>query len=296
MRILVTGGGGFIGSHVSEALLDAGHDVLVLDRDPVYVDPRAELVEEDLAHPGVAARAVSAVDVVCHRPPGWDWAWTSVTRLATSETMTWPRPSSSPPCRPSGFGAGWSSPARWWSTARDAIAVPTMGWSARRPAIRRISRWAGSTRTCPSCGAAVQWVAVDEDAPTDPRSVYAVSKLTQEHLCRLWSRETGGTVVALRYHNVYGRRLPMDTPYSGVAALFRSALRLGDAPKVFEDGRQTRDFVHVGDVARANLLALAVPQAPGTARRSTSARAGPRRSPRWPVRWLMRSDPMLPGR
>jgi dTDP-L-rhamnose 4-epimerase len=100
-------------------------------------------------------------------------------------------------------------------------------------------------------------VEVDEDAPLDPRSVYAATKLAQEHLSAAWARQSGGSVVALRYHNVYGPGMPRDTPYSGVAAIFRSALEAGRAPLVFEDGAQRRDFVHVTDVARANVAALA---------------------------------------
>ena len=97
---------------------------------------------------------------------------------------------------------------------------------------------------------------VPEDAPLDPRSVYAATKLAQEHLCSAYARETGAPVTALRYHNVYGPRMPRDTPYAGVASIFRSSLAAGKAPRVFEDGGQRRDFVHVRDVARANVLAL----------------------------------------
>jgi dTDP-L-rhamnose 4-epimerase len=97
---------------------------------------------------------------------------------------------------------------------------------------------------------------VAEDAPLDPRNAYAASKVAQEHLASSWARMTGGSAVGLRYHNVYGPRMPRDTPYSGVAAIFRSCLENGVPPRVFEDGGQRRDFVHVRDVARANLLAL----------------------------------------
>jgi dTDP-L-rhamnose 4-epimerase len=90
--------------------------------------------------------------------------------------------------------------------------------------------------------------------------VYAATKLHQEHLSRAFARETAIPVTALRYHNVYGPRMPRDTPYAGVAALFADALAAGRAPTVFEDGKQLRDFVHVRDVARANLLALTAPQ------------------------------------
>lgn len=89
-----------------------------------------------------------------------------------------------------------------------------------------------------------------------PRNVYATTKLAQEHLASSWARATGGRVISLRYHNVYGPGMPRDTPYAGVAALFRSSLARGGAPRVFEDGGQRRDFVHVRDVAAANAVAL----------------------------------------
>jgi dTDP-L-rhamnose 4-epimerase len=109
---------------------------------------------------------------------------------------------------------------------------------------------------CPHCGRDLVGGLVGEDAPPDPRSTYAATKLAQEHLASAWARQCGGAVWSLRYHNVYGPRMPRDTPYSGVAAIFRSALERGEPPRVLEDGRQRRDFVHVTDVARANALAL----------------------------------------
>jgi dTDP-L-rhamnose 4-epimerase len=116
---------------------------------------------------------------------------------------------------------------------------------------------------CPSCGGDLRPGLVPEDARPDPRSAYAASKLAQEHLAGAWARQAGGCVRALRYHNVYGPRMPRDTPYSGVAAIFRSALERGEAPRVMEDGRQRRDFVHVRDVALANVLASEAGAAPG---------------------------------
>jgi dTDP-L-rhamnose 4-epimerase len=110
---------------------------------------------------------------------------------------------------------------------------------------------------CPRCGAVVVPEPVPETAPTDPRNVYAATKLHQEHLCSAFAREHPRTALTvLRYHNVYGPRMPHDTPYAGVASIFRTALAQGRAPQVFEDGGQLRDFVHVTDVARANVLAL----------------------------------------
>ena len=142
---------------------------------------------------------------------------------------------------------------------------------------------------CPVCGGDLEPAAVSESAPVDPRNVYAATKAHQEHLCFAYARETGVPVTALRYHNVYGPRMPRDTPYAGVAALFADALAAGRAPQVFEDGRQRRDFVHVRDVARANVIALTRPsraRARSTwpaARRARSARWR-RRSPTRPVR------------
>jgi dTDP-L-rhamnose 4-epimerase len=109
---------------------------------------------------------------------------------------------------------------------------------------------------CPVCGADLSPGLVGEGAPPDPRNVYATTKLAQEHLAAVWARATGGQAVSLRYHNVYGPGMPRDTPYAGVASFFRSALARGEAPRVFEDGRQRRDFVHVRDVAAANAVAL----------------------------------------
>jgi dTDP-L-rhamnose 4-epimerase len=97
---------------------------------------------------------------------------------------------------------------------------------------------------------------VDEDAALDPRSAYAASKVAQEHLASVWARATGASAAALRYHNVYGPGMPRETPYAGVSAIFLSALRRGEAPVVFEDGAQRRDFVHVRDVAAATVAAL----------------------------------------
>jgi dTDP-L-rhamnose 4-epimerase len=127
---------------------------------------------------------------------------------------------------------------------------------ARRPADLAAGRF---DPPCPCCDRPLLPRLVDEDEPLDPRNVYAATKLAQEHLCAAFARETGASWTALRYHNVYGPRMPRDTPYAGVASIFRSSLAAGGAPRVFEDGGQRRDFVHVRDVARANVLALTGP-------------------------------------
>jgi dTDP-L-rhamnose 4-epimerase len=126
-----------------------------------------------------------------------------------------------------------------------------------RPAPRRIADLdAGVFDPRDADGQLLRPEVIAEDAPLDPRNVYAITKLAQEQLATSWARSTGGRAAALRYHNVYGPGMPQNTPYAGVASLFRSALERGEAPRVFEDGRQRRDFVHVRDVASANLAAL----------------------------------------
>ncbi len=256
MRALVTGGGGFIGSHVCEALVAAGHDVRVVDRDPVTIVADARTTIADLNDHGVADAAVAGVDVVIHQAArvglGLDYrdapGYVADNDLVTARLLA-------------------ALTAREWR-GRLVLASSMVVYGegryrcaehgAVRPAPRRIADLdVGRFEVrCPRCGADLAWSAVPEDAPLEPRSVYAATKVAQEHLASVWAAESGSTVVALRYHNVYGPRLPVDTPYAGVAAIFRSSLRRGEAATVFEDGGQTRDFVHVRDVARANLLAL----------------------------------------
>jgi dTDP-L-rhamnose 4-epimerase len=266
LRILVTGGAGFIGSHVVEALLDGGAAVRVVDSlEPSVhggsapdLDPRAELIVGDLTDPAVTRRAVDSVDAVCHQAAkvGLGVDFGDVTGyVAGNDTSTavllealWRNGFSGRLVLASSmvvYGEG---------LARCAVHGPV------RPAPRSDADLAAGLYEprCPAgaCSERVAWVPVDESAPADPRNVYAATKLHQEHLCGLWGRSAGATVVALRYHNVYGPRMPRDTPYAGVASIFRSALAAGRPALVFEDGGQTRDFVHVRDVARANVLAL----------------------------------------
>ena len=133
--------------------------------------------------------------------------------------------------------------------AEHGIVAP----SPRRPADLESGRF---EPPCPVCGNDLTSDEVPEDATLDPRNVYAATKLHQEHLLAPFTREHDVSSVALRYHNVYGPRMPRNTPYAGVASIFRSALEDGRSPVVTEDGRQRRNFVHVRDVAAANVAAL----------------------------------------
>lgn len=171
-------------------------------------------------------------------------------------TTTSGRPYSCAPCIGLGSTALSFSRAAWWCTAKDAIGAPTTVSYDRAHGVGSIFEAGLFEPPCERCGLKVTPEAVTEGDRLDPRSVYAATKVHQEHLCGVYAREMGSPFAALRYHNVYGSRMPAETPYAGVASIFRSALERGERPEVFEDGLQLRDFVHVKDVARANVLAI----------------------------------------
>ncbi len=269
MRMLVSGGAGFIGSHIVEQLLDAGHEVVVLDSlDPTAhagvpdgLADGAEYRWRDIRDPDSWRSALAGVDAVCHQAArvglGVDFAdvrdYVDHNDAGTA-TMLWA-------LHDAGFAGRLVLASSMVVYGEGAYRCPRHG--GVRPAARAVDDLeAGRFEPgCPRCGRAVTWQTTSEDTPTDPRNVYAATKLHQEHLCSAFGREHGIAVTALRYHNVYGPRMPRDTPYAGVASLFRSRLATGQPPVVFEDGGQTRDFVHVHDVARANVLALTAPVA-----------------------------------
>jgi dTDP-L-rhamnose 4-epimerase len=263
-RVLVTGGAGFVGSHVVDALLARGDGVRILDAllpaahasRPAYVDPDVEFAAGDVRDGATVAAALAGVDHVCHQAAmvglGTDIGdiaeYVSHNDLGTAVLLR--------ELARARFRGRLVLASSMVVYGEGSYACDEHG--AVRPGPRR-ERDLVARRFepgCPACGAPLRPRPVDEDAPVDPRNVYAATKLHQEHLAAAFSRETGVPVTALRYHNVYGPRMPRDTPYAGVASIFASALAGGRAPRVFEDGGQLRDFVHVRDVARANVLAL----------------------------------------
>jgi dTDP-L-rhamnose 4-epimerase len=266
--ILVTGGAGFIGSHIVDLLVARGHAVRVLDsllpaahrERPDYLNPDAELIEGDVTDSRTVVRALDGVDAVCHQAAmvGLGQNMLDVGDYVHHNALG------------TAILLGALARARFAGRlvlASSMVVYGEGGYSCTRhgrvsPAPRELDDLHGGRfePRCPDCGLALEPVPIEESSPLDPRSVYAATKVHQEHLCAAFSRETGVPVTALRYHNVYGPRMPRDTPYAGVAAIFASALAAGRSPRVFEDGGQLRDFVHVRDVARANVIALTVPE------------------------------------
>ncbi|WP_367046867.1 NAD-dependent epimerase/dehydratase family protein [Streptomyces sp. Je 1-332] len=262
MRVLVTGGAGFIGSHVVEALIGRGHEVVVYDAllpsahaGPPRPPEGQRWTVADVRDRDAVRDALRGVDAVCHQAAmvglGKEFAdapeYVGCNDLGTAVLLA----------------------AMAETAVRDLVLAGSMVVygegryeCARHGVVRPGPRAAADLDAgrfeplCPDCGAELRPGLVGEDAPTDPRNVYAATKLAQEHLAAAWARATGGRAVSLRYHNVYGPGMPRDTPYAGVASFFRSSLERGEAPQVFEDGLQRRDFVHVRDVAAANAMAL----------------------------------------
>ena len=259
MRVLLTGSAGFVGTAVGEVLEADGHEVVRLDL--MLPQAHGASVAPDGTHQldvrdaGSWPELLRGVDAVCHQAAVVgagvqvgdlpDYAShndlgtaallaamheAKVDRLVLASSMVV-------------YGEGR------YRCSDHGLQVPT-------PRSVAALDDGNFENHCPVCGRPLGWELVDESARLDPRSSYAASKVAQEHYTAAWVRQADASAIALRYHNVYGPGMPRDTPYSGVAAMFRSSLERGESPQVYEDGQQMRDFVHVADVARANLAAL----------------------------------------
>jgi dTDP-L-rhamnose 4-epimerase len=257
--VLVTGSAGFVGSAICRALEAAGDEVVPVDVMLRQAHGSSRAPEGthvlDVRDAESWTRLLDGVDAVCHQAAlvGAGVRVADIPLYAAHNDLGTAALLSAMHVADVGHLVLASSMVVY---GEGRYACPDHG--PQQPGPRRISDLEAGRfdNTCPVCDHALDWEEVDEDARLDPRSAYAASKLAQEHYASAWARQVAGSVVALRYHNVYGPGMPRDTPYSGVAAMFRSSLERGEAPQVFEDGRQMRDFVHVDDVARANVLAL----------------------------------------
>jgi dTDP-L-rhamnose 4-epimerase len=273
--VLVTGGAGFIGSHVVELLIQQGHPVRVFDSlvdqvhwgvGPQYVSADAEFVSGDVRDREALLKALRGVDRVVHLAAevGVGQSMYEVSRYVDANT--------------GGTGVLLDIIANDKVNVGRIVVASSMsiyGEGCYRcpehglvaPRLRPESQLKARQWDpfCPTCGATLSPVPTPEDKALLPTSVYAISKMDQELLCLSVGAAYGIGVVALRYFNAYGPRQALSNPYTGVAAIFSGRLLNGRAPLAFEDGQQLRDFIHVRDVARATVLALESDKATGEA-------------------------------
>jgi dTDP-L-rhamnose 4-epimerase len=263
MHILLTGGAGFIGQHVLAELLRRGHAVRVLDslrpdvhRDGTRWTPPAgvELIVADVRDRAPLDAALAGIDAVIHL----------AAKVGLGVDLgDMPDYASSNDAGTAVLLAAMAAARVGRLTLASSMVVygeglgecPEHGPVAPAPRLEAALAAGDFEPPCPVCGRPLGTRLVDEATPFDPRNAYASSKVAQEFYAANWARATGGAAAMMRYHNVYGPGMPRDTPYAGVAAIFTSALRAGKAPRVFEDGRQRRDFVHVRDIAAATVAA-----------------------------------------
>jgi len=274
--VLVTGGAGFVGSHLVDALLDDGEPVRVLDnldplahadgRRPAHLSPEAELVVGDLRDPEAVAAALGDVERVYHLGGvvGNGESMVNVRRAVDVNSV--------------GTATLLEALLERRDRVRRLVVASSMvvyGEGAyaceehgevspplRDVAALRRREWEPA---CPRCARPLTPVATREDSPLRPSSVYGITKRDQEELALVLGRAYGLETVALRYLNTYGPRQALGNPYTGVAAIFASRLLARRRPRIFEDGEQMRDLVHVGDVVRATRAAMTADRAPGHA-------------------------------
>jgi dTDP-L-rhamnose 4-epimerase len=273
-RILITGGAGFVGSHLADGLLRAGHQVRVLDEltlqvhpagRPDYLAKEVELIVGDVRDPNVLREALAGIDVVFHFAAcvGVGQSMYEISRYMSVNTQ--------------GTAELLQAILDLKSSVAKVVVASSMSiYGEGRYACRKCGRAASPPvrsveqlkaaqweMHCEPCGGVLHPVPTDESKSSEINSVYALSKRDQEELCLVFGRTYGLPVTALRFFNIYGTRQALSNPYTGVAAVFASRILNGKQPLIFEDGEQMRDFVHVDDIVRANLLAMDRPESNG---------------------------------
>jgi dTDP-L-rhamnose 4-epimerase len=267
MNILVTGGAGFIGSHLVDALIERGHRVRILDSlveqvhgnsAPSHLNTAAEFIRGDICDPQAIASALDGIDVVYHEAAevGVGQSMYEIVRYVKANDLGTAVLLEEMIKRPSQFkklvvasSMSIYGEGAYYCEACKANVYPQLRSDEQLAA----HDWEFK---CESCGGTLDTIGTSEAKPLFPTSVYAVSKQDQEQYCLAVGRAYKIPTVAFRYFNVYGTRQALSNPYTGVCAIFSSRLLNDQAPTIFEDGEQSRDFVHVSDIVQANLLAL----------------------------------------
>lgn len=266
MNILVTGGAGFVGSHLVDALIERGHRVRVLDSlvpqvhgdvdRPAHLHPDAELLVGDVCDADMVNRALDGIEVVYHQAAevGVGQSMYEIERYIRANNMGTAVLLQAMIARAGQFkklvvASSMSIYGEGAYRAQDGTILhpqlrPTSQLAARRWEVEDAQ------------GQPAAPIPTDENKPLFPTSVYAISKQDQEQYCLVVGRAYNIPTVALRYFNIYGTRQALSNPYTGVCAIFSSRFLNDQPPVIFEDGAQARDFVHVSDIVQANLLAM----------------------------------------
>lgn len=267
MNILVTGGAGFIGSHLVDALVEQGHRVRIFDSlveqvhgasQPPHLNKEAEFIHADVCDAQAIATALDDIDVVYHQAAevGVGQSMYEIVRYVKANDL--------------GTAVLLEEMIKRRSQFKKLIVASSMSiygegayhckmcGSDIYPLLRSDEQLAAHDWEfeCEKSGGLLETIGTPEEKPLFPTSVYAVTKQDQEQYCLAVGRAYKIPTVAFRYFNVYGTRQALSNPYTGVCAIFSSRLLNDQAPTIFEDGEQSRDFVHVSDIVQANLLAL----------------------------------------
>lgn len=267
MNVLVTGGAGFIGSHLVDSLVESGHRVRILDSladevhggvEPAHLNRHAEFIHADICDRDAVAKALDGVEVVYHQAAelGLGRSMYEIVRFVTVNDV--------------GTAVLLEEMLKRREQFRKLVVASSMsiyGEGSYRcnscssrldPPLRTEEQLAANNWefSCQACGGVLEAIGTPEDRHLDPTTVYAINKQNQEQYCLTIGRAYQIPTIALRYFNVYGTRQALSNPYTGVCAIFSSRLLNDQAPVAFEDGEQSRDFVNVKDIVRANLLAV----------------------------------------
>ncbi|CAN5443432.1 SDR family NAD(P)-dependent oxidoreductase [soil metagenome] len=267
MNVLVTGGAGFIGSHLVDALIERGHKVRILDSlveqvhgatAPPHLNKDAEFIQADVCDAEAVAKALDGIDVVYHQAAevGVGQSMYEIVRYVKANDLGTAVLLEEMIKRPKQFKkmVVASSMSIYGEGAyRCSDCDVTVNPFLRSSEQMQAHDWEFK---CETCGGSLETIGTPEDKPLFPTSVYAVSKQDQEQYCLAVGRAYRIPTVAFRYFNVYGPRQALSNPYTGICAIFSARLLNDQSPTVFEDGEQTRDFVNVKDIVRANLLAI----------------------------------------
>jgi len=271
-RALVTGAAGLIGSHLTDLLVREGWKVRALDNlepqthrrgKPAWIHPKAEFIHGDIRDRETIATALDKIDIVFHQAAYGGYMpeiskYVHVNSLGTAQMLEVIREKSLPIQKiiVASSQAVYSEGAG--ICPRHGLVFPTV-----RP-IEQLRKGDWEVH-CPICGAVTKSAPTPENAPVGGETVYGLTKVDQEKLVLLWGKQVGVPAVALRYSCTYGPRQSIFNPYTGVIAIFCTRLLNNLSPVLYEDGRQTRDFSFVEDIARANLLAAETDKLDGLA-------------------------------